>query len=196
MSFSTPTTSSSSTGQVRVSSGDTTADYLIAKLIAGSNMTITQNNIGSNETLTFSSTGGGGGGGSFTVLTATGSIDDTNKTFSFSSAPSILSINGSLYNAGETSGGVVMWTLIGLVATLANPIGSGGSIFGITSSSSGGFEIPVGTINGSNKVFTVSHTPKYIIVDGVTYFENYGYTLSTLTITTDIAPVGFIKSNF
>lgn len=59
-----------------------------------------------------------------------------------------------------------------------------------------GVETPVGTVNGTNRTFTVTNTPKYIVSDGVTYFENSGYTLSTLTITMDFAPVGFITSAY
>jgi len=57
-----------------------------------------------------------------------------------------------------------------------------------------GAEVPTGTVNGTNRTFTVTNTPKYIVSDGVTYFENNGYTLATLTITMDFAPVGFIES--
>lgn len=38
--------------QVKISSTDTTGNYLINKLVAGANITIIQNNPGSNETLT------------------------------------------------------------------------------------------------------------------------------------------------
>ncbi len=43
--------------KTKVSSTDTTGNYLLNKLIAGSNISITQNNIGGNETLTFATTG-------------------------------------------------------------------------------------------------------------------------------------------
>ena len=55
----------------------------------------------------------------------------------------------------------------------------------------GGFiiETPVGTIDGSNLVFTVSGVPKYIVYYGSTYFEGEaGYTRSGLTITMPFAP--------
>lgn len=45
------------------------------------------------------------------------------------------------------------------------------------------FETPTGAIDGSNVTFTVAHTPKAIFLNGATYFENDGYTLSGLTIT-------------
>lgn len=57
--------------------------------------------------------------------------------------------------------------------------GSGGSI---------AFETPVGLINDSNVTFTVSNVPLYIVLNGSTYFEGDGYTLSGLTITMLITP--------
>ena len=59
-----------------------------------------------------------------------------------------------------------------------------------------GSETPVGTVNGINKTFTVSNTPKYVVSDGVTYFANNGYTIVGLTITMDYAPTGFIRSYY
>lgn len=46
--------------KVKVTSNDTTAGYLFGKLVAGSNITLTENNNGSNETLTISAASGGG----------------------------------------------------------------------------------------------------------------------------------------
>ena len=46
--------------QVKVSANDTTANYLENKLVAGSNVTLTVNNEGLDETITISATGGGG----------------------------------------------------------------------------------------------------------------------------------------
>lgn len=67
----------------------------------------------------------------------------------------------------------------------------------IASSSSGvSFETPTGTINGINTTFVATNTPKYIVVDGVTYFENDGYSLAGLTITTIVPPTGFIRSAY
>lgn len=63
--------------------------------------------------------------------------------------------------------------------------GMGGVVVNVLGSSGGGvnFETPVGTIDGANRTFTVSNTPLYIVLNGATYFENDGYTLSGLTIT-------------
>lgn len=47
-------------GKAKVSSNDTTPDFLLSKLVAGSNITLTENNNGGNETITIASTGGSG----------------------------------------------------------------------------------------------------------------------------------------
>lgn len=70
-------------------------------------------------------------GGGFTVLPATGTIDDTNVTFTFTSVPTLININGSFYSSTSTVGGTLVWTNVGTTVTLAFPVGSGGSIFGI-----------------------------------------------------------------
>jgi hypothetical protein len=49
--------------KVKVSLNDTTAGYLNGKLIAGNGIVLTENNDGSNETLTIAITGSSGGGG-------------------------------------------------------------------------------------------------------------------------------------
>lgn len=77
------------------------------------------------------------------------------------------------------------------------PKGDGG--YTVSASGGGGgvtFETPTGTVDGSNTAFTVLNTPAYIIVDGVTYFENNGYTRSGLNITTSVPPTGFIRSAY
>ncbi len=46
-------------------------------------------------------------------------------------------------------------------------------------------EVPTGDVDGSNITYTVSNTPKVVIVDGLIRRENKGYTLSGTTITVD-----------
>ena len=46
-------------------------------------------------------------------------------------------------------------------------------------------EVPAGTVNGSNTTFTVSNTPKLVVVDGLIRRENFGYTFAGSTITVD-----------
>jgi hypothetical protein len=85
--------------------------------------TVTQ----SGRTVTVAVTGGGG----FTILPATGAIDDSNVTFTFTSVPTLININGSFYSSTSTVGGTLVWTNVGTTITLAFPVGTGGSLFGI-----------------------------------------------------------------
>lgn len=66
-----------------------------------------------------------GGGSGLSILAATGTIDDSNVTFTFTAIPSAVVVNGAVYNNGN---GV---TISGTTATLDNPIGTGGSIIGL-----------------------------------------------------------------
>ena len=67
------------------------------------------------------------GGGGFTIKAASGTIDDSNVVFTFASAPSLLVINGGIY---QSTGGTYTWTGTTTV-TLNDTIGTGGSIFGL-----------------------------------------------------------------
>lgn len=87
---------------------------------AGTNVTITS----SGGVKTISSTGGSG----FSILTATGTVDDSNVTFTFISQPTLLCINGAFY---QSSGGAITWSYVTGTVTLSSPVGTGGSIFGI-----------------------------------------------------------------
>lgn len=64
----------------------------------------------------------------------------------------------------------------------------------ISASGGGTVSTPTGTVDGSNTSFTVSGTPKWIVADGITYYENAGYTLSGSTITMDIPPSQYIRA--
>lgn len=50
-----------------------------------------------------------------------------------------------------------------------------------------------GAVNSSNTTFTFTEVPQAIVADGITYFENNGYTLAGLTATLDVAPSQYIK---
>lgn len=67
----------------------------------------------------------GGAGASFSVLTATGTVDDSNTSFTFASEPSLVCINGAFYRDGK---GV---TISGTSVTTDFPVGTGGDIYGI-----------------------------------------------------------------
>lgn len=75
-----------------------------------------------------------GGAGSFGILTATGTIDDSNTAFTFASKPKIIVMNGIQYKDGDTTGGVTAWSwdIPTLTATMFAPVGTGNSIYGIT----------------------------------------------------------------
>lgn len=68
------------------------------------------------------------GGGGFTEIAISGTINDTNVTFTSGSEPSYLIINGAWY---KPTGGAITWTYVGGTITLSVAIGSGSSIFGI-----------------------------------------------------------------
>lgn len=91
---------------------------------AGTNVTITRN---ANGDKVINATGGSG----ITVLAATGTIDDTNTIFTFTSEPTIVVINGASYAATSTVGGTLAWTNVGTTVTLAFPVGTGGSIYAL-----------------------------------------------------------------
>lgn len=68
---------------------------------------------------------GAAGAGALTVLSATGDVDDSNKVFTFTSEPALVVVNGASYIDGA---GVTISTT---TATLDNPAGTGGSVFGL-----------------------------------------------------------------
>ena len=64
--------------KVKVTSDDTTEDYLLSKLVAGSNITLTELNGGGDESIQIDSTGGGGGGTTNWATGADGSLFHAN----------------------------------------------------------------------------------------------------------------------
>lgn len=62
------------------------------------------------------------------VLAATGTIDDNNTSFTITSKPTVLIINGGIY---QESGGAITWSYDSGALTLSVPVGIGGSIFGL-----------------------------------------------------------------
>lgn len=64
-----------------------------------------------------------------------------------------------------------------------------------------GPETPSGLVNGSNRTYTVSNQPKFLIIDGSTYFEGvpgaqpaYTYSGGTITVDALITPTQYIRS--
>ena len=55
----------------------------------------------------------------------TGDINDSNVSFTASAEPSVVIVNGAMYKDGAGC------TISGTSVTLDNPVGTGGSIFGL-----------------------------------------------------------------
>ena len=55
-------------------------------------------------------------------------------------------------------------------------------------------ETPVGIVDGINTAFTAFKSPKYIVSDGITYFENNGYTIAGKSLTLTVPPSQYIRS--
>lgn len=93
--------------------------------VAGEGVTLTHNPANGRNDITI--TADGGSGASLSVLTATGTKDDSNTAFTFASKPVLIVVNGASYreNAGWT------WNAGTLTATLTNPVGTGGDIYGL-----------------------------------------------------------------
>jgi len=66
--------------QVKVTSNDTTPDYLFSKLVAGTNITLTEQNDGANENILIDASGGDFGAG-FTFTESLGASSTTSATY-------------------------------------------------------------------------------------------------------------------
>lgn len=87
-------------------------------IVAGTGVTITPN---PNGTKTVSAPASGG----LNFLAATGTVDNSNKTFTFASMPTLVIVNGATYRNGN---GV---TITDTAAVLDNPPGNGGDVYGL-----------------------------------------------------------------
>lgn len=121
MAFNTDTIQSAGS-VVKVSGTDTTAGYLLDKILAGSNVSISHDNIGGNETLTINASGSGGG--SMTKLAATGALAQT--AFTFISKPTVIVSDGASYE--ENKG----WTWNGGTLTATMSIAPTYDIYGLS----------------------------------------------------------------
>lgn len=96
--------------KAKVSSTDTTADYLISKILAGTGISVTQSNAGGNETLTIASTGGSG---TFAAETPAESPDGSRTTFTLANAPVAVVVDqGKVMRSGSG------WSYAGTTLTL------------------------------------------------------------------------------
>jgi hypothetical protein len=75
----------------------------------------------------------------------------------------------------------------------------GGHGGGSSSKSKGiSVETPTGDVNGSNVTFTVTNTPLFVVADNLVIIDGFGYTYSapTITMSSNIPPVQFIRSYY
>lgn len=115
---------------IKISSNDTTADYLLSKLIAGSNITLTENNDGSNETITISANIGSywdllGNSGTTAGTNFIGTIDRQPLVFKVGNINAgiigLTTITGNIYTG---SGGVGLGHYALDYLTTNNPTGN------------------------------------------------------------------------
>ncbi len=178
---------------------DRTADNLRFKsLKAGTNVTLSS----TSTEITINATGGGGGGtvdsvvagvgisvdstdpanpivtnigSGVSILTITGTINDSNVTFTATEDPTVLVINGALY---QKTGGAYTWSYSLGTITLSLPVGTGGQIYGLRSGTTGGGVASVGTtIDGGGSAITPG-SKGYITIP-------YGGTVQSWTILAD-----------
>ena len=95
------------------------AQYI--NLIAGTGISLSYAIANGRNDITISATGTV----ALTPITMTGTINDTNTSFTASSTPTIVIVNGTAYRHGK---GV---TISGTSVTLDNPVGTGGDIYGL-----------------------------------------------------------------
>lgn len=156
----------------------------------GAGVTVTDDVGNDASVVTIASTGG------LAQITISGTIDDSNVTFTASSLPDILVINGGLY---RSTGGAITWSYVAGTITLSSPVGTGGSIFGLTTVALGGSsvnfadnEVPSGVQNGVNTTFTLANTPTsgtlHLYYNGIRQKITDDFTLTGNTITTTSPP--------
>lgn len=91
---------------------------------------------------------------------------------------------GSLHGAGDT---VTAGTNV-TITTDAN----GKKVISATSGSTTALT-PTGAVDASNTTYTVASRPSSVVADGITYFENAGYTYAALQIVMTNAPSQYIR---
>jgi len=69
------------------------------------------------------------GGVGSSIVTVTGTRDDSNTTFTAATEPTVLVINGSAYNK---TGGSYTWTYVSGTIEISNAVGVGGDIYGVS----------------------------------------------------------------
>lgn len=93
-------------------------------LVAGSGVTLTYDSSNGRNDIVINADGGGEGG-SFSVIAVSGTIDDSNVSFTAASTPTVVVVNGASYRDGHGC------TITGTAITLDNPVGQGGDIYAL-----------------------------------------------------------------
>lgn len=93
--------------------------------VPGTNMDIEFNRIGERLDVIFNASGSGGGGSLTVIPTSSGTVDDSNVSFTFATAPTLVIVNGETYRNGHGC------AISGTSVTLDNPVGTGGDIYGM-----------------------------------------------------------------
>lgn len=88
-------------------------------IVGGAGITISYAYASGRNDITITATGSA----SLTPITVTGTINDSNVTFTAASTPNLVMVNGAAYRSGH---GV---TIVGTAITLDNPVGTGGDIY-------------------------------------------------------------------
>lgn len=90
-------------------------------------------------------------------------------------------------NTGMRGGGDTI--VAGTGVTITNTVNGNKRISASGSGASLTRETPVGAVDGSNTIFTVAHTPVFVLIDRLNSVDGYGYTYAAPTITVDpLAP--------
>lgn len=89
--------------------------------VPGSGIAITHNTRQGRNDITISATGSA----SLSPIAVTGTIDDSNTSFTAASAPNLVIVNGAAYRSGKGA------TISGTAITLDNPVGTGGDIYAL-----------------------------------------------------------------
>lgn len=63
-----------------------------------------------------------------TLIAVNGVINDSNVTFTVTTNPTLLNINGAFY---KNTGGAITWTFLAGTITLSSPVGTGGNIYAV-----------------------------------------------------------------
>ncbi len=118
--------------------------------------------------------------------TPSGTVNASNTTFTVTRPPTSIEIDGLTYFEGAG----YSYSNFSITTDLAP---SNFIRCNMQDYSNSAAVSPTGTVNASNAVFTVTASPRWVIADGVTYFEGHGYSYSNFQITLDLAPSIFIR---